>query len=750
MRIRISELKLPVSHSRQELEREICRILSVRRVQPCSFETGFGDPAGDSVKEANRINESAATFPLRNEPKSKHTASTSTVISDTLRKPEVPEYEIVRRSIDARKKPNLYYVYTIDVSLAHPQAVAKKLRNRHVTAVEPKEYVFPYNDTIHFADNFPDKSRKDAFKDQSVNPCRPVIVGSGPAGLFCALMLSRAGLRPILLERGEAVEKRTESVRHFWATGNLNPASNVQFGEGGAGTFSDGKLNTMIKDPDGKIRFVLREFVKAGADPSILWSHKPHIGTDVLVRVVKHMREEIIRLGGEVRFETCLTGIRRAEASAEAPVGMHSVSNANESHSSTSSGNCSMDGSYYILELNNGASILHASRIVLAIGHSARDTFQMLYDANYSMEAKAFAVGLRVQHSQAMIDQAMYGTQRDPQGDHINNTKSLSEGFLNHSKNQSGRRPEEPSLDLGPAPYKLTHKCENGRGVYSFCMCPGGYVVNASSEPGMTAVNGMSYSDRGSRNANSAIVVTVTPEDYRSFSGNNIKISDRYGEHNDGHQSDNNQMITSAKVNETSELNQAVRMKTDRTDVSNQVARMKIDETDALHHDTNALDGIAFQRQLERAAFQCGDGRIPVQRFEDYCMDRASQTPERLMPEIKGQWAMANLRSVLPEELNASIIEGMHAFGRRIPGFDGPDVLFAGVESRTSSPVRILRGDDCQSVSHPGIFPCGEGAGYAGGITSAAVDGIRVAEAVCRSLAPEIAQTSAGRNLRKN
>ncbi len=534
MTVRVSELKLRVGHSQNELEEELCRLLHIRDIH------------------------------------------------------DIPQYEVIRRSIDARKKPDLFYVYTIDVKIPHPQAFVKKLRNRHVTAVESKEYQFPCQSRTGFR--------------ESLNS-RPVIVGSGPAGLFCALMLARAGLCPILLERGEDVDRRTETVRQFWKTGKLNPSSNVQFGEGGAGTFSDGKLNTMIKDPEGRIRFVLREFVKAGADPSILWNQKPHIGTEVLAKVVRHIRMEIVRLGGEVRFESCLTNIRR------------------------------MEQPRYALELNGGADTILADQVVLAIGHSARDTFRMLYASGFAMKEKAFAVGLRVEHSQSLIDQSMYGT--------------------------------SDTAQLGAASYRLTHKCADGRGAYSFCMCPGGYVVNASSEQGMTAVNGMSYSGRDGKNANSAIVVTVTPKDY------------------------------SAK--------------------------------------DDPLAGIAYQQMLEKAAWNCGKGRIPVQRFDDFCRNRPSEAPGSLLPENKGQWGMANVREILPEELNRCIMEGMLAFGRIIPGFDGPDVLLSGVESRTSSPVRILRDDHCESLTFPGIFPCGEGAGYAGGITSAAVDGIRVAEAVCSS-----------------
>ena len=375
--IRISQLKLPVDHSREDLEKKIEKTLRI----PMS---------------------------------------------------QVKNWQIVRQSVDARKKEELLYIYTIDVKTGREEQTVKRARNQNVALCREQPYRFPSSGSA------PLKKR-------------PVIVGEGPAGLFCGLMLARAGYRPLILERGEAVEERSRKVAAFWAGGPLDPNSNVQFGEGGAGTFSDGKLNTLVKDKTGRNRKVLETFVEFGADPAILYQAKPHIGTDVLYGIVRSMREEIQRLGGEVRFSSQVTGLILRDGQAEGVL------------------------------LKSGEAI-SSPAIVLAIGHSARDTFYSLNSQGIPMEPKPFAVGLRIQHPQTMIDLSQYG----PKGAEI----------------------------LGPASYKLTHQTKTGRGVYSFCMCPGGYVVNASSEEGRLAVNGMSYHARDGKNANSALIVTVTPEDF--------------------------------------------------------------------------------------------------------------------------------------------------------------------------------------------------------------------------------------------
>ncbi len=540
-----------------------------------------------------------------------------------LGKGEEFTYEVMRRSVDARKKPELFYIYTVLVSLSdlHLQKKILKRRLRNVDSYEPVHYQFASGR----------QSKRDIDPDKILSdPARPVIIGTGPAGLFCALLLARQNLRPILIERGQRANMRARSVNSFWNGGRLDLNSNVQFGEGGAGTFSDGKLNTGVKDVQGRIRFILETFVEAGADPDILYSGKPHVGTDVLMKVVTAITDEICERGGEVYFETLMERISRSE-----------------------------DGTWKIdcRSKSAGQFALSARHLVLAIGHSSRDTFLMLKDAGIVMKAKAFAVGVRILHPQSLIDAAMYG--------------------------------ENCSYQMPPSSYKLTHRLPDKRGVYSFCMCPGGYVVNASSENGMLAVNGMSNHDRASGNANSAIVVTVNPEEIAWH------LNEKY--------------------KDPSVLRNA----------------LPADKPEA---PSDVLIGMRFQRELERAAYAAGEGAIPVQRFEDY-VNRTQDAPLRLPdyePCIKGAWKMARIRSVFPDMIADAIEEGIFAWERQIKGFSGADALLCAAESRTSSPVRIERGEDLQAVGNPGLYPCGEGAGYAGGITSAAVDGLKAAEQILR------------------
>lgn len=487
-------------------------------------------------------------------------------------------YEVIKRSIDARKADDVHYTYCIDVKIDKEADYLKQNRNKNIVK----------SGTILYALPKPVKNKKKE---------RPVVCGSGPAGMFCAYFLSLAGFNPIVIERGMPVEKRAQIVEHFWNTGELDPETNVQFGEGGAGTFSDGKLNTMVKDTYGRIRRVLKIFVQFGAPEEILYQNKPHIGTDCLRNVVAAMRAEIQRLGGEFLFQTRLDDI--------------AVENGKLSGI-----------------LCNKKQWYNTSTLILAIGHSARDTFQMLYEKGLCMEKKPFAVGVRVEHRQDFINRAQYKAAADI---------------------------------LPPADYKLTHTAASGRGVYSFCMCPGGYVVNASSEQGRLVVNGMSDHARDGRNANSALIVTVTPEDFPT--------------------------------------------------------------------DT-PLAGIQFQQHYEKLAYQIAGGAIPYQLYGDLLAGKKSTGFGRIVPDHRGSAAPSDLRECLPDYVVKTLLEGMDAFGQKIPGYADEEAVFSGVEMRTSSPVRIVR--DAQFMgSISGIYPCGEGAGYAGGIMSAAIDGIKVFEAVC-------------------
>lgn len=541
-----------------------------------------------------------------------------------LRKEDLFSFEILRRSIDARKKPELFYTYTVLVHLADEKTQKRVLKHkiRNADLYEPVSYRFDgiASGQTHKSAGMSDPAPSD--------PGRPVIIGTGPAGLFCALLLARNNLRPILIERGQRAEERARTVERFWGGQALDPDSNVQFGEGGAGTFSDGKLNTGVKDAYGRIGFILKEFVEAGADPDILYSAKPHVGTDVLRKVVTAITDEIRERGADVFFETRMDHI-----------------------------SCLQDGIWKIEchAKGNQKRIFSSKHLVLAIGHSSRDTFCMLRDSGIVMQAKAFAAGVRILHPQSMIDRSLYG--------------------------------EECPYPMPPSAYKLTHHLADNRGVYSFCMCPGGYVVNASSEYGMLAVNGMSYHDRSSGNANSAIVVTVSPEEIASYMN---------------------------RMENPGSLKEAL--------------------SDQNRHPVDALIGMHFQRQLERAAFQAADGAIPVQRFEDFRLQAHSSfsRPPAFEPCIKGRWKMAGIRKIFPETIASAIEEGILAWEKQIPGFSSSESLLCAAESRTSSPVRIERGSDFQAVGNPGLYPCGEGAGYAGGITSAAVDGLKVAEEIIR------------------
>ena len=525
-------------------------------------------------------------LPLEHPPEALKTAA--------ARRLGIPETDIrgitlFKRSYDARKKNALTFIYSVDVELDSQVDVADLLKK---FADDPK--IRPT----------PDTSYRLVTKAPVSLATRPVVVGFGPAGIFAALVLAQMGFRPIVLERGKAVRERTKDTWGLWRRNVLNPESNVQFGEGGAGTFSDGKLYSQVKDPRHLGRKVLSEFVKAGAPAEILYVAKPHIGTFRLVSMVEHMRREIESLGGEIRFQSRMTGL-------------HIES-----------------GQVLGVMLANSEEIA-ARQVVLALGHSARDTFEMLHATGVFMEAKPFSVGFRIEHPQSLIDRARLG-------------------------------PNAGNPLLGAADYKLVHHASNGRSVYSFCMCPGGQVVAATSELNCVVTNGMSQYSRAERNANAGIVVGITPADYPGGATG------------------------------------------------------------------NPLAGIILQRQLEARAFELGGGtyEAPGQLVGDFLAARPSTQLGSVVPSYQPGVHLTDLATALPDYAIAALREALPAFGRQIKGFDMADAVLTGVETRTSSPLRITRGRDYQSLNVQGLYPAGEGAGYAGGILSAGIDGIKVAEAL--------------------
>jgi uncharacterized protein len=542
---------------------------------------------------------------------------------------DIANFTVFKRSFDARKAA-LLQVYIVDVSIVAVRA--ELVEATLLTQFTGHPHIGPSPDM--------------AYHPVTTSPAqlqhRPVVVGFGPCGIFAALILAQMGFKPIVLERGKPVRERTQDTWGLWRKHVLQPESNVQFGEGGAGTFSDGKLYSQIKDPRHLGRKVMNEFVLAGAPEEILFEAHPHIGTFKLVKVVETMRAQIIALGGEIRFQQRVVDVTLDEQT-----------NAKQLRSLT------------VLDTSTGTTYeLPATHVVLALGHSARDTFAMLFERGVVMQAKPFSIGFRIEHPQGLIDRARWG-----------------------------RHAGHPAL--GAADYKLVHHAANGRAVYSFCMCPGGTVVAATSEPGRVVTNGMSQYSRNERNANAGIVVGIEPPDYAQGLGDTKDWQAAFGE--------------------AAGLRYA-------------------QEAEALAH--HPLSGIVLQRKLESQAYVLGGSNYeaPGQLVGDFVANQASTTLGRVEPSYKPGVKLGSLSSALPSYAIEAIREALPAFGKKIKGFDQTDAVLTGVETRTSSPLRMPRGEDLQSSNVRGLYPAGEGAGYAGGILSAGVDGIRVAEALALDL----------------